>query len=102
MTTINVGTETPTAKPPVCLGPRRLSAPMPDDGQRGAERRVGHPQVEERGERTDRGGDDVVGDEQERADDGDDLRAVAHAGVHAAAVRVVLADDDVVERHQAR
>ena len=71
------------------------------DGKRGEDRRVRHAQVDERRERAQRGGDDVICNEQERPDDGDDLRAVAHAGVDAAAVRVVLADEDVVERDQA-
>ena len=72
------------------------------DGQGCKNLRVRHAQIDERRECAERGGDDVIRDEQKRPDDGNDLRAVPHAGVHAAAVRVVLADEHVVERDQPR
>jgi hypothetical protein len=42
----------------------------------------------------------IIGNEQECADDGDDLAAMAHTGVHAAAVRIKPADNYVVDPNE--
>ena len=64
--------------------------------------RMIHAQVRKGGERADSGGDDVIRDQKKRADDGDDFRTMTHAGVHAAAVGVVLADGHVIHPDQRR
>ena len=61
---------------------------------------VRRAEILEGGQRRDSRRDDVIGDKQKRADDGNDFRAVANAGVHAASVRIMFADDDVVQSHQ--
>ena len=49
------------------------------------------------GKRTDRRRDQIIGDKQKSADDGDDLGAMPHARVNAAAIRIKAADDHVVD-----
>ena len=60
----------------------------------------GTPEILKGGEPADRRRDDVIGDQQEGADDGDHLRAMPHARIDAAAVRVMLADRHVVHADQ--
>src|SRR5438445_12293293 len=56
-----------------------------------------HAEILKGGERADGRSDQVIGDEQKRADDGYDFAAMPHAGVNAAAVGIKTADDHVVE-----
>src|SRR5436190_6645138 len=56
-----------------------------------------HAEILKGGKRANGRSDQVIGDEQKRADDGYDFAAMPHAGVNAAAVGVKAADDHVVE-----
>ena len=56
-----------------------------------------HAEICKSGKRADGRRYQIVSDEKERADDGDDLAAVPHARIHAAAVRIKAADDHVIE-----
>ena len=68
-----------------------------EDGCRREFFRMRHAEILKGRERADRRGDQVIGDEQKRADDGNDFGAMADAGVNAAAIRIKPADDDVVD-----
>src|SRR5207302_7466762 len=69
-----------------------------DKDSRGREfLRMRNAEILKCGKGADRSGDQVIRDEQERADDGDDLGAMADAGIDAAAVRIEPANDDVVD-----
>ncbi len=57
-------------------------------------------QIIKSGERTDGRRDNVIGNEKEGADNGNDDGPVAHAGINAAAVRVVAADGHVIDADQ--
>src|SRR5438067_6942542 len=61
-----------------------------------------HTEILERGERADGRGDQVIRDEQKRADDGKNFRAMTHARVNAAAIRVKMANDHVVDPDERR
>ena len=87
-------------QPARMLGAEPVQRADERDGYRRERLRVRHSEVLKRRKRTERRGDDVIRDEQECPDDRNDLRAVPHARVHAAAVGVMVADDDVVDRHQ--
>src|SRR5438309_8178535 len=56
-----------------------------------------HAEILKGGKRADGRSDQVIGDEQKRADDGYDFAAMPHAGINATAVRIKAADDHVVE-----
>src|ERR1044071_5761251 len=55
-----------------------------------------NPEILERGKRADCGRDQVIGNKQKCADDGDNFGTMTDAGIDAAAVRIEAADDDVV------
>ena len=72
---------------------------QPDD-QNGCSRkffRMRYAKILKSGQRADGCRDQVIGDEEKGADDGDDFGTMAHAGVNAAPVRVKTADYHVVE-----
>src|SRR6059058_3894736 len=56
-----------------------------------------HAEILKGGESADRRRYYIIGDEQKRADDRDDLAAMAHARVNAAAVGVEAADNHVID-----
>jgi hypothetical protein len=62
--------------------------------------RMGKPEIVKCGQRADRRGDNVIGDQQEGADNRNDVRPMTHACVHAAAVGVMFADGDVIGADQ--
>ena len=70
------------------------------DCESGPNFRMGQAQILKGRQRTDGGGHDVIRDQQERADDGDDFRPVPDAGIDPAAVRIMFADGHVVDPHQ--
>src|SRR3954452_2173000 len=57
-------------------------------------------EVSKGGERADRGRNQIIRDEQKCADDGNDLAAMSHTRVDAAAVRIEAADDHVIDPNQ--
>ena len=79
------------------LRPEQIQQADDEDGRRREFFRMRHAEILKRGKRADRRRDQVIGDEQKRADDGDDFGAMTHAGVNAAAIRIKPADDDVVD-----
>ena len=56
-----------------------------------------HAEICKSGKRADGRRYQIVSDEKECADNGDDLAAVPHARIHAAAVRIKAADDHVID-----
>src|SRR5437879_2641757 len=56
-----------------------------------------HAEILKSGKGADRRSHEIIGDEQKRADNGNDFAAMANARVNAAAVRIKTADDHVVE-----
>ncbi len=56
-----------------------------------------HAEILKSGKRADGRGHQIIGDEQKRADDGDDFAAMPHARINAAAVRIKAADDHVID-----
>ena len=67
------------------------------DRHRGKFFRMRHAEILKGRKRADRRRHQVIGDEQKRADDGDDLAAMANTGVNAAAVWIKPADDHVID-----
>jgi hypothetical protein len=56
-----------------------------------------HTEILKGGKRTDCRRHQIIGDKQKRTDDRDDLAAMAHARVNAAAVGVEAADNHVID-----
>ena len=61
------------ARPPVCFGPSKIEQADDQDRQRGKFLRMRDAEILKSGKRADRGRDQIIGDEQKRADNGDDL-----------------------------
>ena len=80
--------------------PENIERTDEQNGKRRPPLRMTKSKIKERRERAKCRRDNVIRDQQERADNGDDLRAMAHTGVHTAAIGVVLADRHVIDAHK--
>ena len=78
------------SQPAGVFGTKIIQAANEEDGQAGADFRMGDLQDIERRKRADRRRHDVIGDQQESADNGDDLRTMAHTGIDPAAIGVMF------------
>ena len=102
ITTSAVGTAIRKARPPVCFGPSKLSSTDGENCRSCELFRMRHAKVLKCRERADCRSHQVIGNEEKTADDRNDLRAMADAGVNAAAIRVESTDDDIVDTDQRR
>src|SRR5207249_7922330 len=80
--------------------PKQVEQSDNEDGSSGEFFGMRYTKIGEGRERADRGGHQIIGDEQKRADNGDDFAAMAHTGVDAAAIRIEAADNHVVESNE--
>ena len=72
------------------------------DGARRPEFGMVQAEVLKGGQSADGRSDNIIRDKQERADDGKNDRAMTHAGINAATIGVMAANDHVVERRARR
>ena len=79
-----------------------LEQPDDQDRERGKSLGMRDAKILKRRERADRRRDQVIGDEQKRADDRNHLGAMTDTRVNAAAIRVEPADDDVINPDERR
>ena len=105
ITTTTVGTASQTAMPPVCLGPRKLIAPMTKmarDGPLLGRRGLLKAEVVKAVQAAQGGGDDEIRQQQQPANGGQPPRMQAGGRIDAAAVGEVLADPDVINARPGR
>src|SRR5580704_15639327 len=85
------------------LRPEIIQCTNEENRARGKNLRERQTEILKGGESTERSSDNIVGDQEERADNGDDLGSMANAGVNSPSVRIMPADGHVIhadQRHQ--
>ena len=93
MTTIAVGTEMRERETAGVFRSEQIKQTYEEDGRRREFLRMRNAEILKRGKRADRRRNQVIGDEEKRADDGNDLGAMPDAGINAAAIRIKPAND---------
>ena len=82
------------------LGAEEIQRADDDNSKPRKNFRTWQTQVLEGGQSADGSGDQVIGDEEKSADDGNDFGTVPDAGINAAAIGIMAADDHVINAHE--